>query len=91
MRLARYPSGAGLLRDRQKAGRTVVISAQPAQRECDMNTLRQKLIDESEVRGLARNTKEPYVGFVSRLARYYDRSPDRIGYAELRGYLLQRV
>jgi integrase len=53
-----------------------------------MNTLRQKLIDEIEVRGLSRNTKESYVGFVSRLARYYHRSPDRISDAELRGYLL---
>ena len=53
-----------------------------------MNTLRQKLIDEIEVRGLSRNTKESYIGFVSRLARHYSRSPDQISDAELRAYLL---
>jgi site-specific recombinase XerD len=53
-----------------------------------MNILRQKLIDEIEVRGLSRNTKESYIGFISRLARHYRRSPDQISDAELRAYLL---
>ncbi len=53
-----------------------------------MNILRQKLIDEMEVRGLSRNTKESYIGFVSRLSRHYHRSPDLICDAELRAYLL---
>ncbi len=53
-----------------------------------MNTLRQKLIDEIEIRGLSRNTKESYIGFVSRLSRHYHRSPDLICDAELRAYLL---
>jgi site-specific recombinase XerD len=53
-----------------------------------MNILRQKLIDEIEVRGLSRNTKDSYLGYVSRLARHYRRSPDRISDAELRAYLL---
>jgi integrase/recombinase XerD len=53
-----------------------------------MNTLRQKLIDEIEVRGLSRNTKDSYIGYVSRLARHYHRPPDQITDAELRAYLL---
>lgn len=53
-----------------------------------MNTLRQKLIDEMEVRGLSRNTKESYIGFVSRLARHYRRPPDKISDDELKAYLL---
>src|SRR5258706_634888 len=53
-----------------------------------MKTLRQKLIDELEVRGMSRKTQESYVGFVSRLARHYHRPPDRIGDEELRDYLL---
>jgi site-specific recombinase XerD len=53
-----------------------------------MTTLRQKLIDELELRGLSRSTQESYVGIVSMLARHYWRSPDRISDEELRGYLL---
>lgn len=53
-----------------------------------MKTLRQKLIDELEVRGMSRKTQEAYVGFVSRLARHYHRPPDRINDEELRTYLL---
>lgn len=63
-------------------------AAQPAEIDAVMNILRQKLIDEIEVRGLSRNTKESYIGFVSRLARHYRRPPDRISDAELRAYLL---
>lgn len=54
-----------------------------------MITLRQKLIDEIEVRGLSRNTKDSYIGHVSRLARHYHRPPDKITDAEVRAYLLQ--
>jgi integrase/recombinase XerD len=53
-----------------------------------MTTLRQKLIDELEVRGMSRKTQAAYIGFVSRLARHYHRSPDRINDGELRAYLL---
>lgn len=53
-----------------------------------MKTLRQRLIDELEVRGMSRKTQEAYIGFVSRLARHYRRPPDRISDEELRAYLL---
>lgn len=53
-----------------------------------MTILRQKLIDELELRGMSRSTQESYVGFVYRLARHYHRPPDEISDAELRGYLL---
>lgn len=53
-----------------------------------MTILRQKLIDELEVRGLSRNTQEAYVGVVHRLARHYRRPPDQISEQELRAYLL---
>jgi site-specific recombinase XerD len=53
-----------------------------------MTLLRQKFIDELEVRGLSRNTQDAYLGVVFRLARHYRRSPDQIGDAELRAYLL---
>ncbi len=41
-----------------------------------MTTLRQKLIDELELRGMSRSTQESYVGVVSMLARHYHRAPD---------------
>jgi site-specific recombinase XerD len=66
----------------------VVHTALPAQYEGAMTTLRQKLIDEIEVRGLSRNTRESYVGFVSRLSRHYRRPPDQISDDELKAYLL---
>jgi len=53
-----------------------------------MTILRQKLLDEIEVRGLSRNTQESYIGHVFRLARHYGRSPDKISDEEVRAYLL---
>jgi len=66
----------------------MVNSGHPIQTDGAMKTLRQKLIDEIEVRGLSRNTQESYVGNVYRLAKYYHRAPDQIGDEELRDYLL---
>ena len=66
----------------------VVGPVQPAQTDGCMTILRQKLLDELEVRGLSRNTQESYIGHISRLARHYGRSPDKIGDEEVRAYLL---
>lgn len=81
----RADCGHGFSAGKQRAGAAVVNTPLPAQSEGAMNTLRQKLIDEIEVRGLSRNTKESYIGFVS---RHYRRSPDKISDEELRAYLL---
>lgn len=53
-----------------------------------MSTLRQRFIDEMEVRGLSRHTKDSYLGFVSRLSRHYRRAPDKLSDDELKAYLL---
>ena len=53
-----------------------------------MTILRQKLLDEIEVRGLSRNTEKNYVGALHRLARHYHRAPDQISDDELKHYLL---
>jgi integrase/recombinase XerD len=63
----------------------VVFQEASSDGEGAMTTLRQKLIDELELRGLSRSTQESYVGIVSMLARHYWRSPDRINDEELRG------
>lgn len=56
-----------------------------------MTALRQKFIDELDLRGLSLNTKDNYVGAVYRLARHYRRSPDQITDAELKQYLLHLI
>lgn len=70
------------------AGRAVVIPTRSAQTDGAMHILRQKLLDELDLRGLTRNTQAAYVRTVFRLARHYHRSPDLISDDELRAYLL---
>jgi site-specific recombinase XerD len=53
-----------------------------------MTPLRQKLIDEIQLRGFSPNTQDSYVRSVAGLAQFYHRSPDRIGDDEIKTYLL---
>ncbi len=53
-----------------------------------MTPLRQRLIDEIDLRGLATNTKKTYVHWVYQLAKYYHRSPDQITDPELKAFLV---
>lgn len=53
-----------------------------------MSPLRQRMIDDMTIRGLAEKTKEAYVHAVADLAGYYRRSPERIGEREVQRYLL---
>jgi site-specific recombinase XerD len=53
-----------------------------------MNVLRQKMIEDMQLRGLALRTQESYAQIVSQLARHYHKSPDQIGEEELREYFL---
>jgi site-specific recombinase XerD len=53
-----------------------------------MTTLRQKLIDEIQLRGFSIHTQDSYVRSVTGLARFYHRSPDQIGDDEIKAYLL---
>ena len=54
-----------------------------------MTPLRQRMIEELQLRGYADRTVEAYVRSVVQLARFYGRSPDRIGEEEVRDYLVQ--
>src|ERR1035437_4279429 len=56
-----------------------------------MTILRQKFIDEMQVRGFSPQSQEVYVNAVSQLARYYRRSPDHISDDELKAYLLHLI
>jgi integrase/recombinase XerD len=53
-----------------------------------MTTLRQKLIDEIQLRGFSPHTQDSYVRSVAGLAGFYHRSPDRIVDDEIKAYLL---
>ena len=49
-----------------------------------MTELRQKLIEDMQLRGLSTSTQENYVRVVRQLAGYYEKPPDRISEEELR-------
>jgi site-specific recombinase XerD len=53
-----------------------------------MTVLRQKMIEDMQLRGFAERTQEAYLLAVSQLARHYHKSPDQINEEELRQYFL---
>lgn len=53
-----------------------------------MTKLREQMIQEMVLRGLAPNTQRVYLQAVTRLARHYDRSPSRVSNREVKAYLL---
>src|SRR3990172_5533987 len=50
--------------------------------------LRQKMIEDMQLRGFAVRTQEAYLSAVRQLARHYRKSPDQINEEELRQYFL---
>lgn len=56
-----------------------------------MTPLRKKMIDAMQVRGFSPRTHQSYLAAVADLARYYHRSPDRIGLEEIERYFLYLV
>jgi site-specific recombinase XerD len=53
-----------------------------------MSALRQKMIEDMQLRGLSARTQESYVGVIRQLAEYYHKPPDQLSEAELRQYFL---
>ncbi len=53
-----------------------------------MNPLRQRMIEDMQLRGLSEKTQDAYGRAVRQLAAYYAKSPDQISEEELRQYLL---
>jgi integrase/recombinase XerD len=53
-----------------------------------MTVLRQRMIEDLQLRGLATRTQEAYVAALEQLSKYYQKSPDEISEEELRQYLL---
>jgi integrase/recombinase XerD len=53
-----------------------------------MTALRQKMIEDLQLRGLAQETQEHYVSAVRQMAKYYGRPPDQISEEQVREYFL---
>jgi integrase/recombinase XerD len=53
-----------------------------------MTHLRQRMIEDRQLRGLSERTQETYLRTVRQLAEHYGRSPDQISEEELRQYFL---
>lgn len=56
-----------------------------------MSQLRERMIEDMQLRGLSKRTQESYVGAVKQLAKYYNKSPDELREEELRGYFVYLV
>jgi Phage integrase, N-terminal SAM-like domain len=53
-----------------------------------MSPLRQRMIEDMPLAGLAAGTQQHYIQAVRRLAAHYRRSPDQLSEEEVRAYLL---
>jgi integrase/recombinase XerD len=53
-----------------------------------MTPLRQRMLDDLQLRGFSPRTQEAYVRAVHQLAAYFHRAPDALGEDELREYFL---
>ena len=53
-----------------------------------MTHLRQKMIEDMQLRGLSEKTQEIYVQAVRQLAEHYGKSPDKIGEEQISQYFL---
>ncbi len=51
-----------------------------------MTSLRQRMLEDMQIRNLAVNTQESYVQQVSLFARYFNQSPERSGPEQIRAY-----
>ena len=53
-----------------------------------MSPLRRRMIEDMQIRNLTLNTQRVYVEQVGRFARHFRKSPQDLGPAEIRTYLL---
>jgi integrase/recombinase XerD len=56
-----------------------------------MKTLKQRMKEDLQLRGLSPRTQETYLFQVTRFARYYKRLPDKLGQKEVKEYLLHLI
>src|SRR4051812_29222315 len=56
-----------------------------------MTPLRQRMLEDMQLRRLSPHTEEAYLRAVARLAQFYQRSPERISKEEVRAFLVDLV
>ena len=56
-----------------------------------MTPLRQRLLQDMQMRNLSPHTQEAYVRAVARLAAYYNTAPDRLDAEQIRSFLVHLV
>lgn len=56
-----------------------------------MTPLRQRMLEDMQMRNFSPHTQEAYIRAVAQLALYYKRSPDQLGTEEVRAYLLHLI
>jgi integrase/recombinase XerD len=57
----------------------------------EISPLRRRMIDDMMVRNLAPTTQQSYIYAVAKFSRYFNRSPDRLGWEEVRAYQLHLI
>ena len=57
----------------------------------ELNPLRRRMIEDMKVRNLSPVTQRCYVHAVAKFARYFNRSPDRLGLTDVRTYQIHLV
>jgi hypothetical protein len=57
----------------------------------EMSPLRRRMIEDMKVRNLSPATQRCYVHAVAKFSKYFGRSPDRLGLAEVRAYQVRLV
>jgi hypothetical protein len=57
----------------------------------EMSPLRRRMIEDMKVRNLSPATQRCYVHAVVKFSKYFRRSPDRLGLAEVRAYHVRLV
>jgi site-specific recombinase XerD len=63
-----------------------LLAAHSIAKEFEMTSLRQRMIEDMRVRNLALNTQRSYVEQISRFARHFNKSPERLGPEDIRAY-----
>jgi site-specific recombinase XerD len=56
-----------------------------------MTELRRRMLEDMQLRGLAKNTQQSYLDSVRILAKYYHRSPDQLSEEEIRNFFLYLI
>ncbi len=51
-----------------------------------MSPLRRRMIEDMTIRNLSPATQQSYIHAVSKFSRYFGRSPDRLGFEDVRAY-----